>query len=88
VNESQILTQALKLATPAERAAFLDRACAGDAELRAGVEAFLKAHAADPSFLEQPAAAVSGTVDAASVGAAPADPPETTCPLARTIHQQ
>ena len=30
------------LADPAERAAFLDRECAGDAELRARVEALLR----------------------------------------------
>jgi serine/threonine protein kinase/tetratricopeptide (TPR) repeat protein len=63
VNESQVFTNALKLATPAERAAYLDEVCAGNAELRAGVEALLHAHADDPGFLEQPAGSLWGTVD-------------------------
>jgi serine/threonine protein kinase len=36
------------LADPAERAAFMERECAGDTELRARVEALLRAHAAAP----------------------------------------
>jgi tetratricopeptide (TPR) repeat protein len=63
VNESQVFTHALKLATPAERAAYLDEVCAGNAELRAAVEALLHAHADDPGFLEQPAGSLWGTVD-------------------------
>jgi serine/threonine protein kinase/tetratricopeptide (TPR) repeat protein len=63
VNESQIFTSALKLATPAERAAYLDEACAGDPQLRADVEALLRAHSTDPGFLEEPAASMRGTVD-------------------------
>jgi tetratricopeptide (TPR) repeat protein len=63
VNESQVFTNALKFATPAERAAYLDEVCAGNAELRAGVEALLHAHADDPGFLEQPAGSLWGTVD-------------------------
>jgi serine/threonine protein kinase/tetratricopeptide (TPR) repeat protein len=55
VDESQIFAGALKLATPAERAAYLDEACAGKPQLREAVEALLRAHASDPSFLEQPA---------------------------------
>ena len=41
---------------PAERAAFLDAACAGQSELRAAVEALLAAHAASASLLDRPAA--------------------------------
>ena len=33
MNESQIFANALKLATPEERAAYLGRACAGDDKL-------------------------------------------------------
>jgi WD40 repeat protein len=55
VDESQVFAEALKRATPAERAAYLDAACAGDPGLRAGVESLLRAHDADPAFLEQPA---------------------------------
>src|SRR4051812_27198354 len=36
------------LADPAERAAYLDRECGGDAELRARVEALLRANDAGP----------------------------------------
>jgi serine/threonine protein kinase len=63
VNESQVFTNALKLASASERAAYLDEACAGKAELRAAVEALLHAHADDPGFLEQPAGSLWGTVD-------------------------
>jgi tetratricopeptide (TPR) repeat protein/tRNA A-37 threonylcarbamoyl transferase component Bud32 len=63
LNESQIFTNALKLATAGERAAYLDEACAGNPGLRADVEALLRAYAADPGFLEQPAPSVHGTVD-------------------------
>jgi serine/threonine protein kinase len=63
VNESQVFANALKFATPAERAAYLDEACAGDPQLRADVEALLQAHASDPGFLEQPASSLGGTAD-------------------------
>ena len=39
-----------------DRAAFLDRECAGDTELRQRVEALLAAHAATGNFLDRPAA--------------------------------
>jgi serine/threonine protein kinase len=74
VNESQVFTQALKLATPAERAAYLDEACAGNSQLRADVEALLGAHAADPAFLEQPIASPERTVDAPAAGARLGEP--------------
>ncbi|HTG34570.1 MAG TPA: tetratricopeptide repeat protein [Thermoanaerobaculia bacterium] len=44
---------------PAERAAFLDTACAGDAGLRREVERLLAADARATSFLEQPAVSPS-----------------------------
>ncbi|MBS1788066.1 MAG: protein kinase [Acidobacteria bacterium] len=40
-----------------DRSAFLDKACAGDAELRRKVEALLKSEAEAKSFIEAPAAA-------------------------------
>jgi serine/threonine protein kinase len=49
-----ILDQALDL-SPEERRAFLDEACAGDAELRAEVEDFLAADAEAGAFLRVPA---------------------------------
>jgi serine/threonine protein kinase/tetratricopeptide (TPR) repeat protein len=62
VNESQIFVDALKLADPAARAAFLDATCAGNPALRVAVEALLKAEKDDPEFLEKPAASFSGTI--------------------------
>src|SRR5262245_23218878 len=41
--------------SPAERAAFLDQACAGQPELRAAVEALLAAHEASAHMLHPPA---------------------------------
>ena len=69
------------LADPAERAAYLDRECGGDAELRARVEALLRANdAAPPSVPEATVDSANGlpaTEDAADptarVGALLAD---------------
>jgi hypothetical protein len=44
VGESDLFTEALGKADPAERSAFLDRACAADPALRRRVEALLRAH--------------------------------------------
>src|SRR5262245_50509232 len=51
MNERAIFTEALDKATPEERAAFLDRACAGDPALRARVEALLRTHDRAGDFL-------------------------------------
>jgi serine/threonine protein kinase/WD40 repeat protein len=48
--------------SPEERVAYLDEACAGDAELRRRVEVLLQAHEDAGSFLEAPAPA-GGTTD-------------------------
>jgi len=50
----RLLDPALELDAE-ERAAFLDEACAGDAELRAEVESLLAAHEQAGSFIEAPA---------------------------------
>ncbi len=63
MNESQLFADVLKLATPQERAAYLDEACAGNPQLRADLEALLHAQASDPDFLEQPAGPLGATVD-------------------------
>ncbi len=47
--------EALKRPSPAERSAYLDGACAGDAELRAEAEALLVAHEEAGGFLNAPA---------------------------------
>ena len=51
----QIFWEAADLATPGERGAYLDRACAGDAELRGKVQLLLDARSKAESFLETPA---------------------------------
>jgi hypothetical protein len=48
---------------PAERPAFLDAACAGDPDLRAGVERLLAAEAEVGDFLDAPAATAAGDPD-------------------------
>jgi serine/threonine protein kinase/WD40 repeat protein len=55
--EEDLFNAALDLASAAERAALLERECAGDAVLRANVEALLRASgAAGEGFLDVPAA--------------------------------
>jgi WD40 repeat protein/serine/threonine protein kinase/tetratricopeptide (TPR) repeat protein len=76
VNESQIFTNALNVADPAERAAYLNAACAGAPELRTAVEALLRAQASDPGFLEQPAASLADTADGPAATATAAPPAE------------
>ena len=56
-----VFDQAAEIASPADRAAFLDEACGGDADLRARVEALLRAHAEAGSFLNRPAIALGAT---------------------------
>jgi tetratricopeptide (TPR) repeat protein/serine/threonine protein kinase len=53
-NEEALFAEALQIHDPRERAAFLDRACAGDAVLRHNIESLLSADAA-ADFLESPA---------------------------------
>jgi serine/threonine protein kinase/tetratricopeptide (TPR) repeat protein len=56
----EIFLAAIEKPTPAERAAFLDQVCAGDAALRQRVEALLQAHDEPGSFLNKPPAAEPG----------------------------
>jgi len=51
--DDDIFAEALELPVP-ERAAFLDRVCAGDTARRARLEALLAGHEAAQSYLEQP----------------------------------
>jgi serine/threonine protein kinase/tetratricopeptide (TPR) repeat protein len=55
VTDESIFAAALAIASPAERAAYLDRACATDAGLRRQVEELLAAHAADNPLDRPPA---------------------------------
>src|SRR5437588_11054068 len=57
--------------TAAERAAFLDRECSGDAELRQRVEALLGAHEKAGEFLNEPPAAVSAKTFVITTGMVP-----------------
>jgi serine/threonine protein kinase len=60
MTERSIFLAALAWNDPARRAAYLDGACAGDADLRRRVEALLHAHGGDPRALgERPDAAPS-----------------------------
>src|SRR4051794_31363303 len=70
--EETIFHSALERADPADRAAYLDEACGGDADLRRCVEALLRSHEEGGDFLEPssgasaarrdgPTAAVPGT---------------------------
>ncbi len=54
---------ALEKATPAERSAYLDDACGGDADLRRRVQRLLDAQQNVGSFLQTPAAGLPPTVD-------------------------
>ncbi len=66
-NEEAVFAEALEMADPKARAEFLDRACAGDATLRAGVESLLAAYNAG-SFLEVPALKLEQKSQADPVG--------------------
>src|SRR2546425_2580074 len=58
-----IFMTALDKSDPAERAAYLAEACAGDEMLRQRVELLLKAHSDPGSFLESPPAVPGATAD-------------------------
>src|SRR5262249_32983371 len=68
---NDLFLKALELPSPGERQAYLDGACAGDAALRAEVEALLEADARAGNFLESPAPGAVDTVDL---------PPAAECP--------
>ncbi|MFO0953456.1 MAG: serine/threonine-protein kinase [Isosphaeraceae bacterium] len=57
MNERTIFLEALEIEDPARRAAYLERACAGDASLRGQVEALLSAQDRTGAFMDEPAAA-------------------------------
>src|SRR5262245_33163487 len=65
----------------AERAGFLDGACAGDSALRRRVEVLLHAHENPAGFLQSPAISSGATLEDSSAGRpAPARPPGTPAP--------
>jgi serine/threonine protein kinase len=80
MQEQTIFIDALEKEDPAERAAFLDRACAGDPALRARIERLLQRHQQADSFLEGPAEGPERTglfTPAPDAGAAPSEGPGT-----------
>src|SRR6476659_682729 len=66
-----IFCEALEIPSANERAAYLDRACAGDIEQRRQIEALLRAHFQAGHFLESPAATPTITVDPSPVTEGP-----------------
>jgi len=71
--EESLFLQAVEIGSADERAAFLNRACGSDAELRRGVEALLRHHREGSSFLEAPPTEV--VVAAAQLTTSEPDPP-------------
>jgi serine/threonine protein kinase len=69
----ELFLAAAEIGSPAERAAFLDRECGSDAELRQRLGALLQAHDDSGGFLAQPAGDPRATVDPASSEAEAAD---------------
>jgi WD40 repeat protein len=63
MTEESLFLAALERTDPAERQAFLEQACAGDAELRQRIGRLLTAYAAGQDKLEPPAPAPAPTVD-------------------------
>jgi WD40 repeat protein/serine/threonine protein kinase len=55
MSERDIFIEALRKTAPAERAAFLDGACAGNTALRRRMERLLEAHGGAGEFLDRPA---------------------------------
>ena len=82
MREESIFNGALGIQSAAERAAFLDAACAGDPELRLRIETLLKAHHQSGDLLDppeggEPSASVPPAVLTSDRGAAgsPSGPP-------------
>jgi len=71
MQEQSLFIEALEKEVPAERAAFLDRVCAGDPALRQRLERLLRQHQGAGSFLEAPAPALGATSTDPPLGAGP-----------------
>ena len=66
-----LFAEALEADTPQARVAYLDRACGGDNDLRARLEALLKAHGEAGGFLAGAGSAPEPTVDVPTRGDGP-----------------
>jgi WD40 repeat protein len=62
VNEREIFHAAMEITDPAERSAYLEGACAGDAALKAHFEGLLELQTQVGSFLESPALGIGAAV--------------------------
>jgi len=65
IDIKSIFSEALQKKDPQERAAYLDKVCGNDMQLRATVEALLKAHQDAGDFLKAPAFGAEATLDTA-----------------------
>jgi serine/threonine protein kinase len=88
-----VFCAALEKGTPAERAVYLDEACAGNEALRRRVEALLAGHAQAGRFLEQPVVEAEGLAAAGGLEGAAADlsflaPPSEPGSLGRLDHYE
>jgi WD40 repeat protein len=79
MSQRDIFSAALQIPDPAQRAAYLEQACGGDAELRRRVDALLRAHGSAGDFLARPAVEqVAGQLSlpgGSDQGVSRADPP-------------
>jgi serine/threonine protein kinase/tetratricopeptide (TPR) repeat protein len=71
MSERDIFDAALAIDDPVQRAAFLDRVCAGDLGLRRHLDGLLSMHGQVGSFLESPALTGAATVELPPVGEGP-----------------
>src|SRR5688572_17544761 len=63
MQEQSLFIEALEKEDPAQRAAFLERACAGDTDLRRRIDRLLARHEEGGGFLEPPAHTLAATID-------------------------
>src|SRR5262245_29153261 len=68
MSEEALFLSALEKKEPAERAAFLDAACAGNPALRERLEALLRSHEDPDSFLDGPALPRQGETSDEALG--------------------
>jgi serine/threonine protein kinase/formylglycine-generating enzyme required for sulfatase activity len=77
MTERDIFLAAIELPDLAERAAYIEKVCAGDATLRGRVEGLLRSHDIAGSFLGMPAAALPDPARAGAMKFDPAAVPDT-----------
>jgi WD40 repeat protein/serine/threonine protein kinase len=70
-NEEAIFNEAIEIKSFVERAAFIKSACGDDNALLARVEALLKVHFEDESFLKSPPAGIDGTLESSPLTEGP-----------------